>query len=61
MLHGLVGRTVLRVLEELGIRPDYIAGTSMGAVVGALYSAGYSLDQIESILTKNDWDSFING
>lgn len=33
----------------------------MGAVVGALYSAGYSLDQIESILTKNDWDSFING
>lgn len=58
---GLAHIGVLRVLEELGIHPDYIAGTSMGAVVGALYSAGYSLDQIESILTKNDWDSFING
>ncbi len=58
---GLAHIGVLRVLEELGIRPDYISGTSMGAVVGALYSAGYSLDEIENILTKSDWDSFING
>lgn len=58
---GLAHIGVLRVLEELGIRPDYIAGTSMGAVVGALYSAGYPLDEIEEILTKNDWDSFVNG
>lgn len=58
---GLAHIGVLRVLEELDIRPDFIAGTSMGAVVGALYSAGYSLDEIESILTKSDWDSFING
>lgn len=58
---GLAHIGVLRVLEELGIRPDYISGTSMGAVVAALYSAGYSLDEIESILTKSDWDSFING
>lgn len=58
---GLAHIGVLRVLEEIGIRPDYIAGTSMGAVVGALYSAGYPLDEIEEILTKNDWDSFVNG
>ena len=58
---GLAHIGVLRVLENLGIRPDYITGTSMGAVVGALYSVGYTPDQIEEILTKNDWDSFVNG
>lgn len=58
---GLAHIGVLRVLEELDIRPDYISGTSMGALIGALYSAGYSLDEIEKILTQSDWDSFING
>lgn len=58
---GLAHIGVLKVLEELGIRPDYIAGTSMGAVVGALYSAGYSPTEIEKILTRSDWDSFVNG
>lgn len=58
---GLAHIGVLRVLEELHIRPDYITGTSMGAVVGALYSIGYTPDQIEEILSKNDWDSFVNG
>ena len=58
---GLAHIGVLRILEELDIRPDYISGTSMGALIGALYSAGYSLDEIEKILTQSDWDSFING
>lgn len=58
---GLAHIGVLRVLEKLGIKPDYISGTSMGAVVGALYSAGYSLDEIEKILTKSDWDGFVKG
>lgn len=58
---GLAHIGVLKVLEELGIRPDYISGTSMGAVIAALYSTGYSLEEIEAILTKSDWDSFING
>ena len=40
---------VLRTLDSLGIRPDLIVGTSMGAVVGALYSSGYSGRQIDSI------------
>ncbi len=58
---GLAHIGVLKELEKLGIRPDYISGTSMGAVVGALYSVGYTPDEIEKILTKSDWDGFING
>ena len=40
---------VLKVLEENGIKPDVIAGTSMGAEVGGAYAAGVSLDRIESV------------
>lgn len=47
---------VLKVLEELRIRPDYIAGTSMGAVVGGLYAAGISAEDIEAQLNEIDWD-----
>lgn len=50
---------VLKVLEENGIRPDYISGTSMGAVVGALYSVGYSPEEIEKIMIETDWGDII--
>jgi len=46
---------VLKALEELGIPIDYIAGTSMGAIVGGYYAAGYSPRQIEDILRTTDW------
>ena len=46
---------VLKVLEEAGIPIDYIAGTSMGAVVGGLYAAGYSSDLIDSLIKIQDW------
>lgn len=46
---------VLRALEELQVPIDYIAGTSMGAVVGAYYAAGYSPDQIEQAISETDW------
>jgi NTE family protein len=42
---------VLRVLQQQGIQIDYIAGTSMGSVVGALYAAGLCIDDIESKFT----------
>ena len=38
---------VLKVLDSLGVRIDYISGTSMGAVVGSLYAAGYTGKEIE--------------
>ena len=47
---------VLKVLEEAGIPIDYIAGTSMGAVVGGLYSVGYSADMIDSLVQIQDWN-----
>lgn len=58
---GLAHVGVLRVLEENNIKIDYITGTSMGAVVGALYSIGYTPDEIEKLLLNTDWNSYING
>lgn len=58
---GLAHVGVLRVLEENNIKIDYITGTSMGAVVGALYSIDYTPDEIEKLLLNTDWNSYING
>ncbi|MDO4588761.1 MAG: patatin-like phospholipase family protein [Fusobacterium sp.] len=58
---GLAHVGVLRVLEENNIKIDCITGTSMGAVVGALYSIGYTPDEIEKLLLNTDWNSYING
>lgn len=48
---------VLRKLDEMQVPIDYIAGTSMGAIVGALYAAGYSPDEIETLVRDADWRS----
>lgn len=47
---------VLKVLEENHIVPDLIVGTSMGSIVGGLYAAGYSPQEIEDILATIDWN-----
>jgi len=47
---------VLKVLEELKVPIDCIAGTSMGAIVGSLYASGMSATEIEEVLTTVDWD-----
>ncbi|TXF88839.1 hypothetical protein FUA23_13400 [Neolewinella aurantiaca] len=44
----------LQVLEEAGVRVDYVGGTSMGSIVGGLYAAGYSPDQLERMLRETD-------
>jgi NTE family protein len=46
---------VLRVLERERVPIDCITGTSMGAIVGGLYAAGYKADEIESVLRSIDW------
>ena len=47
---------VLRVLEELRVPIDYIAGTSMGSIIAGLYASGMSLDEIEHALVTMDWE-----
>jgi len=51
---------VLKVLEEAGLHIDVISGTSMGAIVGALYSIGYSTAELESLVTTTDWVELFN-
>lgn len=46
---GLAHIGVLRLLDSAGVRPDLVVGTSMGAIVGALYASGYSAAVIDSI------------
>lgn len=45
---------VLQVMEETGIKPDYIAGSSIGSIVGALYAAGVSPKMMEGIVYNLD-------
>ncbi|MGL5356247.1 MAG: patatin-like phospholipase family protein [Cetobacterium sp.] len=51
---------VLKVLEKNNIKVDYITGTSMGALIGALYSAGYTPDQIEKLVLDINWQETFN-
>jgi len=57
---GLAHIGAIKVLEEAGIKPDYIAGTSMGSIVGALYAIGYSPGQIEAIARSINWNELLN-
>ena len=56
---GLAHIGVLKVLEEAGVKVDLIGGTSMGAIVGALYSAGYSASQLDSIFHETNFNILI--
>ena len=50
---------VLKVLEQAGVKIDFIGGTSMGAVVGGLYASGYNATQIDSIFYNTDFDQLL--
>lgn len=50
---------VLKILDSLGVKVDYIAGTSMGAIVGGMYASGYSGKEIEKIVMDTDFYSLI--
>ena len=52
---GFVHIGTLKILDSLQIPVDYIAGTSMGGIIGALYSIGYSGIEIEKLIQKTDW------
>lgn len=50
---------VLKELERANVKIDYIGGTSMGAIIGGMYAAGYSADQIEAVIRDIDFLSVI--
>ena len=52
---GMAHIGVIRVLEENNIPIDYIAGTSIGAIVGGLYAAGYSTEEMEELFKSDDF------
>lgn len=52
---GVAHIGALRAIEEAGIPVDFVVGTSMGAIVGGLYSIGYSTDQLDSMVLSQDW------
>ena len=57
---GLAHVSVLRTLEDAGVRVDYIGGTSMGAIIGALYASGYNAKQLDSIIKSVDFFKVIS-
>lgn len=56
---GLAHIGVIKVLEEYGIKPDIITGTSMGSIVGSLYAAGYSVEEMTAINKNADWEALL--
>jgi len=57
---GLAHIGILKYMEKAGLTPDYITGTSMGSIVGALYAIGYSSDDIEKIVSSVNWDELLS-
>lgn len=55
---GIAILGVLRALEENNIPIEYVVGTSMGSIIGGLYSVGYTINEIDSIIQSTDWNNF---
>ncbi len=56
---GLAHIGVLKVIDSLGIKIDYVTGTSMGAIIGGLYASGYNANQLDSIFSQIDVDALL--
>lgn len=56
---GLAHIGALKVIQDAGIRVDYVAGTSMGAIVGSLFAAGYTPKQLDSIFRQTNFNNLI--
>ena len=52
---GLIHIGILEAIDSAGLKVDYLTGTSMGSIMGAMYSAGYSGDTIEQLCRAMDW------
>ncbi len=50
---------MLKVFQEVGLRVDYIGGTSIGSIMGGLYAIGYSPEEIQKMVEGQDWDALL--
>ena len=50
---------VLKYIEEMGIPVDYVAGTSMGSIIGGFYAMGYTPDELTELISGMDWSEYI--
>lgn len=57
---GLAHIGILQAIDSAGLRVDYITGTSMGSIVGAMYAIGYSGDSLETIARQLDWNTLFS-
>ena len=57
---GLPDIGILKVLDEEKVPIEYVTGTSMGSIIGGMYSVGYTPDEIEEIAVSMDWMSLFN-
>ncbi len=57
---GIAHIGVLKYLEELGVKPVFVAGTSAGSIVGALYCSGKTVDQMKNVTKTISWKDLIN-
>ena len=51
---------VLKYIEEAGVHIDYIVGTSIGSIIGGLYSVGYRSQQLDSLFVNTDWENIFS-
>ncbi|MCH5328284.1 MAG: patatin-like phospholipase family protein, partial [Coprobacter sp.] len=58
---GIAHIGVIQALEENGIPIDYVAGTSMGAIVGALYAMGYTPEEMMALIKSADFAAWSTG
>jgi NTE family protein len=56
---GMAHIGVIKAMEQAGLYPDYITGTSMGSIIGALYAIGYSANEIKEIALGIKWETVL--
>ncbi|PWA06351.1 patatin-like phospholipase family protein [Flavobacterium laiguense] len=58
---GIAHIGVLKAIDSAGLKIDYITGTSMGSIIGGLYTTGYSGNEIEKVTKTLNWDELLSG
>src|SRR5258705_13794520 len=57
---GIAHIGILKAIDSAGLKVDYVTGTSIGSIIGALYASGYTADSIKTIVDAMDWDLLLS-